>query len=80
MLSSSQEVRTAVSLKMACSRSSKQVQQLNYSVWNVNSAISSSTLLESTHTSASMQRSRGEKDGILWNILLCRLHHRKLRM
>ncbi|KVH99564.1 UV radiation resistance protein/autophagy-related protein 14 [Cynara cardunculus var. scolymus] len=61
MLSSSKEVRTAVSLKMACSRSSKQVQQLNYSVWNVNSAISSSTLLESRHTSASMQRSRGEK-------------------
>lgn len=55
MLSSSKEVRTAVSLKMACSRSSKQVQQLNYSVWNVNSAISSSTLLESTHTSSSMR-------------------------
>nr|GEW56853.1 UV radiation resistance protein/autophagy-related protein 14 [Tanacetum cinerariifolium] len=32
MLSSSKEVRTAVSLKMACSRSSKPVQQLNYSV------------------------------------------------
>ncbi|CAH1454080.1 unnamed protein product [Lactuca virosa] len=55
MLSSSKEVRTAVSLKMACSRSSKQVQQLNYSVWNVNSAISSTTLLESTHTSSSMR-------------------------
>nr|XP_043608719.1 uncharacterized protein LOC122580507 [Erigeron canadensis] len=60
MLSSSKEVRAAISLKMACSRSSKQVQQLNYSVWNVNSAISSSTLLESTHTSASM-RNTGDK-------------------
>ncbi|GKC48627.1 UV radiation resistance protein/autophagy-related protein 14 [Tanacetum coccineum] len=58
MLSSSKEVRTAVSLKMACSRSSKPVQQLNYSVWNVNSAISSSMLLESTHTSASMGGTR----------------------
>ncbi|KAI7727643.1 hypothetical protein M8C21_003434 [Ambrosia artemisiifolia] len=58
MLSSSKEVRTAVSLKMACSRSSKQVQQLNHSVWNVNSAISSSTLVESTHTSASMRNTR----------------------
>lgn len=58
MLSSSKEVRTAVSLKMSCSRSSKQVQQLNYSVWNVNSAISSSTLLESTHTSSSMRSGR----------------------
>ncbi|KAJ0625395.1 hypothetical protein HanLR1_Chr00c1673g0814321 [Helianthus annuus] len=55
MLSSSKEVRTAVSLKMACSRSSK---QLNHSVWNVNSAISSSTLVESTHTSASMRSTR----------------------
>ncbi|XP_076906976.1 uncharacterized protein LOC143563288 [Bidens hawaiensis] len=58
MLSSSKEVRTAVSLKMACSRSSKQVQQLNYSVWNVNSPMSSSTLVESTHTSASMRSTR----------------------
>lgn len=31
-------------------RSSKQVQQLNKSAWNMNSAISSSTLLESLHT------------------------------
>ncbi|XP_076932535.1 uncharacterized protein LOC143598117 [Bidens hawaiensis] len=58
MLSSSKEVRTAVSLKMVCSRSSKQVQQLNYSVWNVNSPMSSSTLVESTHTSASMRSTR----------------------
>ncbi|XP_052189821.1 uncharacterized protein LOC127799641 isoform X2 [Diospyros lotus] len=43
-LSSSKEVRSA------CSRSSKQVQQLNKSVCNVNSIISSSTLLESAHT------------------------------
>ncbi|XP_030453560.1 uncharacterized protein LOC115675086 isoform X1 [Syzygium oleosum] len=50
ILSSSKEVRSVTSLKMACSRSSKQVQQLNKSVWNVNSAITSSTLLESAHT------------------------------
>ncbi|KAF8023497.1 hypothetical protein BT93_F0874 [Corymbia citriodora subsp. variegata] len=50
ILSSSKEVRSVFSLKMACSRSSKQVQQLNKSVWNVNSAITSSTLLESAHT------------------------------
>ena len=31
-------------------RSCKQVQQLNKSVWNVNSAISSTTLLDSVHT------------------------------
>ncbi|KAK6938196.1 UV radiation resistance protein/autophagy-related protein 14 [Dillenia turbinata] len=49
-LSSSKEVRSVFSLKMACSRSCKQVQQLNKSVWNVNSAISSSNLLESSHT------------------------------
>lgn len=30
-------------------RSCKQVQQLNKSVWNVNSAISSTTLLDSAH-------------------------------
>ncbi|XP_031389919.1 uncharacterized protein LOC116202488 isoform X2 [Punica granatum] len=48
-LSSSKEVRSVFSLKMACSRSSKQVQQLNKSVWNVNSVIASSTLLESAH-------------------------------
>ncbi|KAK3028847.1 hypothetical protein RJ639_037691, partial [Escallonia herrerae] len=47
-LSSSKEVRSAFSLKAACSRSSRQVQQLNKSVWNVNSAISSSSLLDST--------------------------------
>ncbi|OVA10445.1 UV radiation resistance protein/autophagy-related protein 14 [Macleaya cordata] len=46
-LSSSKEVRSVFSLKMACSRSCKQVQQLNKSVWHVNSAGSSSTLLES---------------------------------
>ncbi|OMO85749.1 UV radiation resistance protein/autophagy-related protein 14 [Corchorus capsularis] len=48
-LSSTKEVRSVFSLKMACSRSGKQVQQLNKSVWNVNSAMSSSTLLESAH-------------------------------
>lgn len=49
ILSSSKEVRSVLSLKMACSRSCKQVQQLNKSVWNVNSMIASSTMLESTH-------------------------------
>ncbi|KAM7486507.1 hypothetical protein LguiA_002516 [Lonicera macranthoides] len=48
-LSSSKEVRSAFSLKVGSSRSAKQV-QLNKSVWNVNSAISSSTLLDSAHT------------------------------
>ncbi|KAI8548216.1 hypothetical protein RHMOL_Rhmol07G0255900 [Rhododendron molle] len=49
-LSSSKEVRSVFSLKVACSRSSKQVPHLNKSAWNMNSAISSSTLLESAHT------------------------------
>ncbi|KAL3514038.1 hypothetical protein ACH5RR_026755 [Cinchona calisaya] len=49
ILSSSKEVRSVVSLKMASSRSSTQAQQLNKSVWKVDSAISSSTLVESTH-------------------------------
>ncbi|KAJ6337485.1 hypothetical protein OIU76_007210 [Salix suchowensis] len=48
-LSSSKEVRSVFNLKMACSRSCKQVQKLNKSVWDVNSAISSSALLESAH-------------------------------
>ncbi|KAM5575863.1 hypothetical protein ABKV19_014684 [Rosa sericea] len=48
-LSSSKEVHSVFSLKMACSRSCKQVQQLNKSVWNANSAISSTTLLDSAH-------------------------------
>ncbi|KAE8725031.1 DNA-directed RNA polymerase II protein isoform 2 [Hibiscus syriacus] len=45
-LSSTKEVRSVFSLKMACSRSGKQAQQLNKSVWNVNSPMSSSALLE----------------------------------
>ncbi|XP_073106632.1 uncharacterized protein [Elaeis guineensis] len=49
-LSSSKELRSVFSLKMACSRSDKQAQQLNRSVWNVNSQVSSSSLVESTHT------------------------------
>lgn len=49
-LSSSKEVRSVFSLKMASSRSCKQVQELNKSVWNVNSAIASSALMESGHT------------------------------
>ncbi|XP_075082473.1 uncharacterized protein LOC107784054 isoform X2 [Nicotiana tabacum] len=48
-LSSSKEVRSVFSLKMSGSRASKQVQQLNKSVWNVDSAGSSSTLMESGH-------------------------------
>ncbi|WCJ44161.1 DNA-directed RNA polymerase II protein [Euphorbia peplus] len=49
MLSSSKEIRSVFSLKMACSRSCRQVQKLNKSVWDANSTISSSTLLESAH-------------------------------
>ncbi|KAL1359554.1 hypothetical protein HN51_004873 [Arachis hypogaea] len=49
-LSSTKEVRSVFSLKMARSRTCKQVQQLNKSVWNMNSAISSTTLLDSTHS------------------------------
>lgn len=59
MLSSSKEVRSVFSLKMACSRSSKQVQQLNKSIWNVNSAMASSTLSESAHTQSMMRNIYG---------------------
>lgn len=48
-LSSSKEIRAALSLKMAPSRSSNPSQQLNRCVWNVESANLSSTLMESTH-------------------------------
>ncbi|KZV40575.1 hypothetical protein F511_36444 [Dorcoceras hygrometricum] len=48
-LSSSKEVRAVLSLRTASSRSPKQGQQLNKSVWNVESAVSASTLLESAH-------------------------------
>ncbi|KAM2225602.1 hypothetical protein PS2_019247 [Malus domestica] len=54
-LSSSKEVHSVFSLKMACSRSCKQVKQLNKSVWNVNSGISSTTLLDSAHAMALMK-------------------------
>ncbi|EFH48661.1 hypothetical protein ARALYDRAFT_351968 [Arabidopsis lyrata subsp. lyrata] len=47
-LSSSKEVRSVFSLKMASSRSCKQAPQLNKSIWNAHSVISSS-LLESAH-------------------------------
>ncbi|XP_072972933.1 uncharacterized protein [Typha angustifolia] len=50
ILSSSREVRSVVSLKTAWSRSDKQPQQLNRSVWNVSSVVSSSSLMDSTHT------------------------------
>lgn len=53
-LSSSKEVRSVFSLKMACSRSCKQVQQLNKSVWNANSMMSS-TMLESAHAQPAMR-------------------------
>ncbi|KAM7268249.1 hypothetical protein ACFE04_010415 [Oxalis oulophora] len=49
-LSSSKEVRSVFNLKMASSRSGTKVQQMNKSVWNVNSAISSSSLLDSAHS------------------------------
>ncbi|KAJ4876069.1 DNA-directed RNA polymerase II protein [Raphanus sativus] len=47
-LSSSKEVRSVFSLKMASSRSCKKAQQLNKSIWNAHSVISSS-ILESAH-------------------------------
>ncbi|KAL8058400.1 hypothetical protein ABFX02_03G015600 [Erythranthe guttata] len=47
-LSSSKEVRTVLSMRTVSSRS-KPGQQLNTSVWNVESAFSSSTLLESAN-------------------------------
>ncbi|KAL8172420.1 hypothetical protein V2J09_024224 [Rumex salicifolius] len=50
ILSSPKEVQSANSLQMACTRSCKQVQQLNKSVWNMNSTVSSSTLMDSAHT------------------------------
>ncbi|OAY71398.1 hypothetical protein ACMD2_07804 [Ananas comosus] len=50
-LTSSRERRSAFSLKQAWSRSNKQVQQLNRSVWNINSGISSSSsLMDSMRT------------------------------
>ncbi|KAF6175686.1 hypothetical protein GIB67_022688 [Kingdonia uniflora] len=54
-LSSSKEVRSVFSLKTAYSRSYKQVQQMNKSVWNVNSSVSSSSLLESAHRTPTMR-------------------------
>ncbi|KAJ0240984.1 Uncharacterized protein HA466_0220180 [Hirschfeldia incana] len=47
-LSSSKEVRSVFSLKIASSRSCKKAQQLNKSIWNAHSVISSS-ILESAH-------------------------------
>ncbi|KAF4366244.1 hypothetical protein G4B88_030422 [Cannabis sativa] len=52
-LSSSKELRSVCSIKLACSRSNKQVQQLNKSVWNVNSAFSSASILDSAHAMTS---------------------------
>ncbi|XP_075516766.1 uncharacterized protein LOC142551419 isoform X1 [Primulina tabacum] len=48
-LSSSKEVRAVLSLRTASSRSPKQGQQVGKSVWNVESAVSASTLIESAH-------------------------------
>ncbi|XXG87561.1 hypothetical protein AAC387_Pa11g2218 [Persea americana] len=52
ILSSSKEVQSVLSLKMTNSRSREQVQQLNRSFWHANSAISSSSLVESAQTLA----------------------------
>ncbi|KAJ6848658.1 uncharacterized protein M6B38_275575 [Iris pallida] len=49
-LSSSKEMRSVLSLKMGDPRSDTQGQQLNKSAWDVNSAVSSSSLVGSTHT------------------------------
>ncbi|XP_038984799.1 uncharacterized protein LOC103705559 isoform X2 [Phoenix dactylifera] len=49
-LSSSRELRSVLSLKMACSRSDKEAQLMNRSVWNANSGVSSSSLVESMRT------------------------------
>ncbi|KAL1547041.1 hypothetical protein AAHA92_23562 [Salvia divinorum] len=52
-LSSSKEVRSVLSLRMATSRS-KPCQQLNSSIWKVESTVSSSTLMESAHALPTM--------------------------
>ncbi|XP_077212984.1 uncharacterized protein LOC143848073 [Tasmannia lanceolata] len=54
-LSSSKEVQSVLSLKAARSRSRREFQPLNKSVWHVNSAISSSSLSESAHTTPLMR-------------------------
>ncbi|XP_010455279.1 PREDICTED: uncharacterized protein LOC104736892 [Camelina sativa] len=61
-LSSSKEVRSVFSLKMASSRSCKQAQQLNKSIWNVNSVISSS-LLESAHLPRNASYNQDQNSG-----------------
>ncbi|KAJ3673341.1 hypothetical protein LUZ60_006715 [Juncus effusus] len=48
-LSSSREIRAVLSRRMALSRSDKQAHQMNRTVWNLNSGISS-VLLDSTHS------------------------------
>ncbi|XP_061339563.1 uncharacterized protein LOC133286191 [Gastrolobium bilobum] len=63
-LSSSKEVRSVLSLNMARSRC-KQVQQLNKSVWNMNSTISSTTLLESAHSVPTTVEGSGSRHKIL---------------
>lgn len=70
ILSSSKEVKSAVSLKMACSRSCKQVQQLNKSVWNMNSTVSSSTLMDSAHALPSMRNKYDPGPPVLANSFL----------
>ncbi|ONK75489.1 uncharacterized protein A4U43_C03F17440 [Asparagus officinalis] len=49
-LSSSREMRSVLSLKMASPRNDSQAYRLNKSFWSVNSASSSSSLEESSHT------------------------------
>ncbi|KAK8971405.1 hypothetical protein KSP40_PGU012370 [Platanthera guangdongensis] len=59
ILSSSKEMRAAISLKMAKPKSDNQSQQLNESIWNANSTASSTiTLLESAHSLMMMGSAR----------------------
>ncbi|KAJ4953678.1 hypothetical protein NE237_030510 [Protea cynaroides] len=69
-LSSSKEVLSVFPSKMAYSRSCKQVQQSNKSVWHLNSPISSSSLLDSTYTTPIRQQHN-------CSIPLFLLHHRQ---
>ncbi|MQL92363.1 hypothetical protein Taro_024980 [Colocasia esculenta] len=55
-LSSSKEVRSVFSLKMAGPRSGKQVPMLNKSIWHVSSVISSGSLADSAHTAQFMRQ------------------------
>lgn len=54
-LSSSREVRSVLSLKMACSRSGKRDQGSSKPAWHVSSGNSSSCSLDSTHTTMTLR-------------------------